>query len=215
MSNVHTSAARCSYWTPNCKDIHKCVTNCRKCVANKVARQKQAGILSQHDVPTECWEHITADWASELPTSRRGDDTILVLGDKLHKLVILIQTSKEFDARYLVRLFETVVSSKHGVLYELSSYSDSKFVAEYWQPSVESKVITLNMAATAHSETDGLSEPPIYTLIEIPRPALQSEPRDSDKFLPLVDIKSTLQSNNPPNSRHLSGVRKTFDTAVH
>lgn len=112
------------------EDIKKWCAGCKTCLANKVERMKKAGLLQPHHVPKRCWEHITADFVTEFPTTKRGHDAIPVAVDKLSKRVVLIPINKTIDSE-VAHLFESHVFSKFGVLEKLTSDRDSKFTAKY------------------------------------------------------------------------------------
>lgn len=171
------------------EDIQKRISSCRTCLANKIERNRKSGLLSPHEVPRRCWEHITADFVTEFPRTTTGYDSVLVVVDKLSKRVVLVPMRKSSNAEEVANLFEFHVFSKFGVPEKLTPDRDPKFTAKYWRTIMKSNGVRLNMATTDHPETDGQSERSIQTLISILRPVIQKEPRDWDKFLPSMEYE--------------------------
>lgn len=62
-------------------------------MANKIDRQRKDGFLSPHEVPVGCWVHITANFITELNTSKRGKHSVLVVGKNLSKQVMFMPTT--------------------------------------------------------------------------------------------------------------------------
>ena len=61
--------------------VERCVT-CRKV---KAEHQKPHGRLQPLEIPEWKWEHITMDFITKLPKTRRGYDAIWVVVDHLTK----------------------------------------------------------------------------------------------------------------------------------
>lgn len=189
VSKIYGSVARFVYWRRMFEDIQRWVASCKVCLMNKHERQRTAGLLAPHDVPKRCWEHVTADFVTEFPTSTRGFDAVLVVVEKLSKRVVFIPTRKDVTAEEVAKMFEAHIFSKFGIPKKLSSDRDPKFTAAYWKTMMEASGVTLNMSTTGHPQTDGQSERAIQTLIEVLRPTVQSEPTNWDAFLPLLEFE--------------------------
>lgn len=188
-AKIYASVADSVYWKNMYEDIKKWCASCRTCLANKIERSKKPGLLQPHLVPSRCWEHITADFVTEFPTTDRGHDAVLVVVDKLSKRVVLVPMKKSADSEEVAHLFESHVFSKFGVPEKLTSDRDSKFTAKYWKTIMEANVICLNMATKDHPETDGQSERSIQTLIGVLQPTIQKEPKDWDRYLPAMEFE--------------------------
>ncbi len=93
-------------------------------------------------MPSRCWGVISADFLTKLPTSEQGNDSVLVVVDKLLKRAVFIPTTKDVDAPRVEQLFMDYVFSKHGVPISIISARDPKFTAKYWGRMME----LLNMA---------------------------------------------------------------------
>lgn len=188
-SKIYGSAAQYVYWRRMFEDIQRWVAGCKTCRANKVERQRTAGLLTPHDIPNRCWEHITTDFVTEFPQTKRGYNAVMVVVDKLSKRVVLVPMKKTTSAEEVAHLFEAHVFSKFGVPERITSDRDTKFTARYWKSILKSKGIKTNMATRDHPQTDGQSERSIQTLISILRPVIQTEPGEWDRFLPSAEYE--------------------------
>ena len=79
-------------------EVKRLVVGCRTCQANKIEHARLAGLLQPHNVPNRCWDHVTTDFITELPTTKNGFDSILVMVEKLSKRVIFTPTRKKVTA---------------------------------------------------------------------------------------------------------------------
>nr|GEX98757.1 reverse transcriptase domain-containing protein [Tanacetum cinerariifolium] len=65
------------YWWPNMKaEIATYVSKCLTCAKVKAEYQKPSGLLVQPVIPVWKWENITMDFATKLPKTPSGQDTI-------------------------------------------------------------------------------------------------------------------------------------------
>lgn len=154
------------------ENTRKWLSGCRTCLANKKDRSKRSDLISPHDIPDKCWEHITADFVTEFPLTEGVHDAVLMVVDKFSKRVVLIPMNKTIDSEAVAHLFEASVFCKFGVPEKITSDRDTKFTAKYWKSIVDSKAIKMNIASTDHPETDGQSERSIQTLISTLRPVI-------------------------------------------
>ncbi len=65
--------ARYLYWIRMYEDVTRFVRACNNCQVNKGSNKQPAGLLHPHDEPSRCWDVISADFLSELPTSEQGN----------------------------------------------------------------------------------------------------------------------------------------------
>ncbi len=82
---TYNRMASYAYWPHMVDDIARYIASCHDCQAIKIPYALPAGELYPHEVPELCWEVITTDFLTEIPTSKRGFDSILVVVDKLSK----------------------------------------------------------------------------------------------------------------------------------
>ena len=77
---------------------------CDSCQRNKNHTEQPAGKLIPNSIPEKPWMHILADFITKLPIAQ-GYDSILVVVDRLTKIVHFIPTIEKTLAEGLARLF--------------------------------------------------------------------------------------------------------------
>jgi len=77
---------------------------CNFCQRNKNCIEQPAGKLIFNSILERSWTYISADFITKLPLAQ-GYNLILVVVDRLTKMVYLISTTKKTLAEGLARLF--------------------------------------------------------------------------------------------------------------
>jgi len=81
-----------------------------------------------NSIPEKPWTHISVDFITKLPLVQ-GYDSILVVVDRLTKMVYFIPTTEKTSAEGLVKLFRDNVWKLHGLLESIISDRGPQFVA--------------------------------------------------------------------------------------
>ncbi|GJW24682.1 putative reverse transcriptase domain-containing protein, partial [Tanacetum coccineum] len=104
------------YWWPNMKaEIATYVSKCMTCAKVKAEYQKPSGLLVQPIIPIWKWENITMDFVTKLPKTTFGQDTILVIVDRLTKSVHFLPMKETYSMEKLMRQYLKEVVSRHEV----------------------------------------------------------------------------------------------------
>jgi len=98
------------------------------CQRNKNHTEQPAGKLIPNSIPEKPWAHISADFITKLPLAQ-GYDSILVVVDRLTKIVHFIPTMEKTSAKELARLFRDNVWKLHGLPESIISDRGPQFVA--------------------------------------------------------------------------------------
>ena len=94
-----------NFWWPGVtKEVKRYVEGCDACQRNKNHTEQPAGKLMPNSIPEKLWTHILADFITKLPLVQ-GYDSILVVVDRLTKMVHFIPTTEKTSAEGLARLF--------------------------------------------------------------------------------------------------------------
>jgi len=80
------------------------VEECNACQRNKNCTEQPAGKLMPNSIPEKPWMHISADFITKLPLAQ-GYDSILVVVNRLTKMVHFIPTMEKTLAEGLAQLF--------------------------------------------------------------------------------------------------------------
>ena len=177
------------YWWPKLTaDIQAYVGICPSCQHNKVSNQKEAGLLQPLPIPSRKWESIGMDFIVQLPCTTAGHDSILVVIDRLSKLVHLIPTTKEATALDVTNLFIKEVVKHHVLPSSIVSDRDSKFTSHFWGQVMASMGTKLKMSTSFHPQTDGRTELVNRMIQEYLRHYVSAEQDDEDELLPLAEF---------------------------
>jgi len=90
------------------------VEGCGACQSNKNCTEQLAGKLMPKSIPEKPWAHISADFITKPPLAQ-GYNSILVVVDRLTKMVHFIPTTEKTSAEGLARLFRDNVWKLHGL----------------------------------------------------------------------------------------------------
>nr|GEZ10416.1 reverse transcriptase domain-containing protein [Tanacetum cinerariifolium] len=122
------------YWWHNMKAIIvEYVNKCLTCFRVKTECQKPFGLLIQQEIPTWKWKRLTMDFVSKLPRTSNGNDTILVIVDRITKSAHFIHTRATDSMETLTRLYIKEIVLRHGVPISIISDRDSHFTSRFWQ----------------------------------------------------------------------------------
>ncbi|GJU05177.1 putative reverse transcriptase domain-containing protein, partial [Tanacetum coccineum] len=113
------------YWWPNMKaEIATYVSKCFTCAMVKDEYQKPSSLLVQPVILVWKWENITMDFVTKLPRTSTGQDTILVIVDRLTKSTHFLPMKENDSMEKLTRQYLKEVVSKHGVPLSIISDRD-------------------------------------------------------------------------------------------
>src|SRR5260370_20108261 len=85
--------SRSYFWPGMRKAIRQHIQRCQSCQANKGSNQLPIGLLQPLDIPGKRWETVSMDLITSLPSTRRGNDAIIVFVDKFSKMVHFAATT--------------------------------------------------------------------------------------------------------------------------
>jgi len=103
------------------------------------------------------WMHISADFITKLPLVQ-GYDSILVVVDRLTKMVYFIPTTEKISAEELARLFRDNMWKLHGLPESIISDREPQFMAELMRELNQMLGIESKMSTAFHPQTDGQTE---------------------------------------------------------
>jgi len=104
-----------NFWWPRIMtEVKQYVEGCDLCQRNKNWTKPPAGKLMPNAAPDKPWAHITADFIVKLPLAREYN-SILVVCDRLTKIVHFIPTTVKTLVEGLAVLFQDHVWKLHGL----------------------------------------------------------------------------------------------------
>ena len=176
------------YWPRMHREISDYVRSCVVCQSVKASNQAPAGLLQPLPIPDKKWQVISLDFIGPLKRSRQGNDSILVVVDKLTKQAHFIPCRTTQTAPELASLFMREVVRLHGVPDALVSDRDSKFTSKFWRSLWKLLGTSLNMSTAYHPQSDGQTERTNRTLEEMLRAYVDSRQSNWEDFLSAVEI---------------------------
>jgi hypothetical protein len=178
-----------SYWWPTIrKDVTQYVRSCDECQRNKPSQQKPAGLLQPLDVPTGRWQDIALDFIGPLPTSRRMNNAILVVVDRLTKRAHFIATTVNASAVETARLFVSNIFKLHGMPCRIVSDRDARFMSAFWKELLRILDAKHKPSTAFHPQTDGQTERTNRTLEQMLRHYVNHQQDDWDEWLPVMEF---------------------------
>jgi len=94
-----------NYWWPGVmRDVGRYVKGCDLCQRMKNRTEKVVGKLKLSKVPEKPWTHLMVDFITKLPIVA-GKDAVLVVCNRLSKMVHFVATTERTLVEGLARLF--------------------------------------------------------------------------------------------------------------
>lgn len=179
---------RVFYW-PNMKeDVVQYCRSCPSCQLNKASSAKPAGLLQPLPIPGRRWESISMDFIVELPVSKSGNDTILVIVDRLTKMTHIVPCKSTITAPEVAELFIKEVVRLHGWPSSIVSDRDKLFVSDFWRHLQTAFGAKLQMSSAYHPQTDGQTERMNKTLEDTLRHYIGPFQDNWEQLLPMAEF---------------------------
>jgi len=137
--------------------VKQYIEGCDAYQRNKNRTEQPAGKLMPNSIPEKPWTHILADFITKLPLAQ-GYDSILVVVDRLTKIVHFIPTMERTLAEGLVRLFRDNVWKLHGLPESIISDWGPQFEAGIMQELNKMLGIESKLSMVFHPQTDEQTE---------------------------------------------------------
>ena len=119
--------------------------------------EQPAGKLMPNSIPEKPWTHILADFITKLPLAQ-GYNLILVVVNKLTKMIHFIPTTEKTLAKGLARLFRNNMWKLYGLPKSIISDRGPQFAAGLMQELNEMLGIKSKLSMAFHPQTDGQTE---------------------------------------------------------
>ena len=113
--------------------------------------------LKLGEVPEKLWTHISVDFITKLPMVARKD-AILVVYDRLSKMMYFVAIMERKTAEGLARLFRDNVWRLYGLLESVVSDKGLQFAAELTKELNRMLGIQTELLTAFHPQTDGQTE---------------------------------------------------------
>jgi len=147
-----------NYWWPEVtRDVGRYVERCDLCQRMKNRMEEVAGKLKLSEVPEKPWTYLIVNFITKLPLVA-GKDAILVVCDRLSKMMHFMVTTEEMTAEELARLFRDNMWKLHGLPESMVSDRRPQFAAELTRELNKILEIETRLLTVFYPQTDGQIE---------------------------------------------------------
>ena len=158
------------FWWPHLRrTVAAFIRRCHQCQVSKPVNQRPYGLMQPLPTPDRPWQHITMDFATDLPATASQHDSIVVFVDRFSKMLRLAPLTKQTTASELAAIFHQHIFRQHGLPESIVSDRDPKLDSDFWRELQRLLGTELKMSTAHHPQTDGQSERAIRTVKEMLR----------------------------------------------
>ena len=148
----------CNFWWPGVrKEVKLYIKECDACQQNKNCTEQLVEKLMPNSILEKPWMHILANFITKLPLAQ-GYDSILVVVDRLTKIVHFISTIEKTSTKGLEWLFRDNVWKLHGLPKSIILDQGPQFTAGIMQELNKILGIESKLLIVFHPQTDGQIE---------------------------------------------------------
>jgi hypothetical protein len=94
------------------------------------------------------------DFITSLPETKANHDAVMVILDKLTKLVMFIPTRTDMDTVATAKMFFNHCYRWFGFPKKIISDRDGRFISKFWKELIRLTQIRLAMSTSHHPQTD-------------------------------------------------------------
>jgi hypothetical protein len=176
------------YWPHMTSSVKHWVDSCDSCARCKATNQAPYGLLQPLDIPNARWESIGIDFITKLPTTTRGNDTIVTFIDRLTKRAHWYAIKESLSAEDFADLFVAEHIRLHGLPGSIVSDRDARFTSDFWRRLNEIWKVKLRMSTAFHPQTDGQTEKANDIVQKWLRAFATNRQQEWDRLLPMAEF---------------------------
>ncbi|WVZ49934.1 hypothetical protein U9M48_001249 [Paspalum notatum var. saurae] len=159
-------------WKGMKADVTNHVKQCDVCQRVKADHQKPAGLLQPLPIPAWKWDEVGMDFVTGLPNTKKGNDSICVIVDRLTKTAHFIPVKTTHGGAKLAQLYIENVVRLHGG--RIVSDRGTQFTSKFWK--------------TYHPQTDGQTERVNQIMEDMLRACVLTYGKDWEASLPYAEF---------------------------
>ncbi|WVZ53162.1 hypothetical protein U9M48_004143 [Paspalum notatum var. saurae] len=169
-------------------DVANHVAQCDVCQQVKADHQKPAGLLQPLPIPTWKWDEVGMDFVTGLPKTKKGNDAIWVIVDRLTKTAHFIPVKTTYGGAKLAQLYIENVVRLHGVPSRIVSDRGTQFTSKFWKSLHEALGTNLDFSSAYHPQTDGQTERVNQVMEDMLRACVLTYGKDWESSLPYAEF---------------------------
>jgi hypothetical protein len=172
-----TTTRKLFYWHGMKKDIADYLTKCLECQHVKVEHRNPSELLQPLPILEWKWETISMDFITGLTKSTKWNAPIMVVVEKLSKVVQFIPVKSNCKEIDISIIFMNKIFRPHDMPKEIISDRDTKFTSNFWKYLFASFETKLIFSTTYHPQTDGNLERVNQVLEDMLRMHVMHQPK--------------------------------------
>lgn len=189
VNRTYERFARLYHFPGDRRYITNYVNTCETCPRAKSRRQRQQGFLKPLPAPTRRAGSLSMDFITKLPKTHSGNDSILVVIDRLTKFGTFVPfTERGTNADDFAKLFYQHIVGSHGLPDDIVSDRGSIFTSDFWQSLQRLTRVRSNLSTSFHPQTDGQTERINQTVEQTLRFYTSYQQDDWDELLPIAQF---------------------------
>ena len=106
-------------------------------------------------IPQAKWQDVSIDFITDLPRSRNGEDSIMVVVDRATKMVHLVPSKKTITAAGAAELYWRNIVKLHGVPKAIHSDRGPQFIGAGWRGLWSLTGTNLRYGTAYHPQSQG------------------------------------------------------------
>ena len=167
-------------------DCLRYVRNCVECRTYHSDQTRNRGMLHPLPIPDRPMQHLCMDF-KEFPKSRRGNNCLLVIIDRLSKAPVSIPCTKDIDSRGLAELFVSWIYRFGHTPDSIVSDRGPQFISSFWKEFCRIIGVKLRLSTAYHKQTDGQTEIMNRYIDQRLRPFVNYYQDNWDDMIPMMD----------------------------
>ena len=127
----------------------------QECQLVKAEHQHPSRLLQPFPIPEWKWEVINMDFITVLPKSKKKNDSIFVVIDKMSKATHFIPVKSTYKAMNIADIFLKEIFRLHGIPKAIILDRDVKFIGNFWRYLFSGLERKPNFSTAYHPQMDG------------------------------------------------------------
>eukprot|EP00253_Pinus_taeda_P011600 PITA_11600 len=128
------------------------------------------------------------DFITGLPKTKRNNDSIMVVVDRLSNVAHFIPVQSTYKATQIAHIFMPNVFKLHGLPKTIISDHDVKFTSAFWRTLFAALGTELNFSTAYHPQTDRQTERVNQVVEDMLRAYVMQQPMLWEEYLHLVEF---------------------------
>ncbi|KAF3684292.1 hypothetical protein FXO37_01413 [Capsicum annuum] len=154
----------------------------------KIEHQKPSGSMQEFSIPSWKWEEVNVDFVIGLPYTRRLQDSIWVIVDRMTKSAHFLPVHTFYSAEDYTKLYIRELVRLHGVPLSIILDRGTQFTSHFRKVFQKGLGTQVHLSTAFHPQTDGQAKRTIKTLEDMLRAYAIDFKGSWDDHLPLIEF---------------------------